>query len=180
MISRLRALTVWLGVPVTVFVAGIAVAADTATVVPDPCAPTSVDINGWRQLSTVPGRFTVLLPASAREPRLPCVDSSCGRVELGNWQLEYDRGVLAGPGNRARVPEAARDVRRCTMRLADRHASLVCFKTASSERSHDATKVGCEVALVVREQEGLYIWMSSESVQAASEFLAAVPTLQVQ
>ncbi|MFQ5551343.1 MAG: hypothetical protein ACE5FJ_08920, partial [Gemmatimonadales bacterium] len=56
------------------------------------CTDPGLDIHEWQEISSRFGIFSLTLPPAAVELDVQCIDSGCGRIDVGSWTLGYDMG----------------------------------------------------------------------------------------
>jgi hypothetical protein len=155
------------------------------TPVPSPgsaCAPPQILTEDWTEVRVERGGFALRLPAGAAELPTRCFDSRCGRIQVGAWRLEYDRGGFAGPGDTLIVGPYAEEASLCTELIGGRRVFIQTYRISAASRDHSAEvrgKLFGRATTAVSPGNGLYLYVLTESPEALREFLAAVRTLRV-
>ena len=140
-----------------------------------------VEQASWRDVTTVQGRFSIRLPRGSYEVLLHCIDSACGRIRVGAWTLEFDRGGMAGDGSLVR-PVWAPDARIWTEQGSQRTLTFRTFHVETADESSPREERGlysAVVATTLGPSEGLYLSVSTAYPEDVCEFLAAARTLEV-
>ncbi|HEX6746947.1 MAG TPA: hypothetical protein VF092_06585 [Longimicrobium sp.] len=144
------------------------------------CDPADVDTSGWREVTSRYRTFALTLPPAAREDSVFCMDSACGVIHVGRWNLRYDMGRMAGPGDSVPGVLGATDVRFCAVTLAGRPGHMMSGRMPASRGYPRGRDRVARAALPLGEEEGgLYFIADSLSERDAAEFAAAVRTLRL-
>ena len=140
-------------------------------------APAAADTAGWHEFRPC-ARFALLLPASAHENPMQCMDSACGQVNVGSWTLHYDMGRMAGPGDSVHAPLGTADTHECALTIAGRPGHLMTGRNA--ERGAPGRDGAAIAALPVSADEGgLYLSADSLDDRGLAEFVAAVRSVRL-
>ena len=136
----------------------------------------------WRPITTHQGGFTIRLPPSAHEVGILCIDSACGEINVGDWKLEFDSGVMAGSGQGIEPPCGVPDARIWCESIRGHRVSLVTYYVDVDNRDALVAERGRffgEAATARGEAGGLYLRVNTTNPDRVCDFLKAVHTLEV-
>ncbi|HKP76053.1 MAG TPA: hypothetical protein VJT67_10955 [Longimicrobiaceae bacterium] len=136
------------------------------------CGAEPADTAGWPEITSRYGFFALRLPPGAHEVPLQCIDSACGSIQAGRWELHYDGGRLAGSGTSVGANDDETDVRICRVNVNGRRGHLLTARRAGAWRARLGVPLG-------KDQGGLYLYAQDVTRQDVSEFLAAARSLRI-
>ena len=152
------------------------------------CTVADVDTAGWVELAAHDGAFSLRLPAGARALPTSCIDSACGRFQVGTWVLAYDGGRNAGRGGRASPVLGGLEVRRCAVPAGDRRIDVLFARDTARVaywapiEGRDSSQAGRLVASAALPPSpgmgGVYLTMRSDDPRDRAVFVAALRTLR--
>lgn len=148
------------------------------------CDVPDLDTSDWQSITSRYGVFSLLLPSGAVETDARCIDSACGIIDVGDWELEYDMGELAGPGNSYVDPDptVAELADRCTYQLDQRSLFVTTYRFTTDTTkvvSQIAGKIGARAATELVPDRGLYFDIYTDSVAHLREFIRAITTTEI-
>ena len=147
-----------------------------------PACPTPVrDTTSWVEVRAPRGRFTIRLPAGARDLGQFCIDSDCGTIAVGSWSISYDGGMMAGGGDSVPTPPDATRSSVCSETIDGRLVHIATYQFPQLPR--DARWRGYFVVgatMWVARGYPLNLGVLSRSPEPPAEFLVALRTLHVE
>jgi hypothetical protein len=145
------------------------------------CPAPAVSTDGWNEVRALGSPFTLKLPPGARDSGGGvCIDSACGRIEVGRWQLAYDGGAMAGGGHGFRPVPDSTQATNCVEAIDGRQVFVQTYRFPDVGDSRWRGYFVAQATMLVTPDYPLNLAVISKSTTAIREFLTALRTLHVE
>ena len=144
------------------------------------CPAPQVSTAGWTEVRSRYGHFSMRLPPGAAEVPVQCIDSFCGLIQVGKWQLSYDSGAFAGSIDTHTTPPEAEAASACSEQISGRSVCIRTYRISPVAQHISKDRLGKLAGdAAVPYAMNLNLGMVACSPSELREFLAAVRTLKV-
>ena len=144
------------------------------------CPAPALSTDAWNEVRALGSPFTLKLPPTARDRGLTCIDSACGRIEVGRWELSYDGGTMAGGGHGFRPVPDSTQATSCVEEIDGRQVFVQSFRFPDVGDSRWRGYFAAQATMLVTPDYPLNLSVISRSSTAIREFLTALRTLRVK